>query len=85
MNKQDGTLFWEKDLKELNKTADWFAPVLINNQVILTSSAGDILFLDTKTGQQKRQEKTNPLSKAPVLAKETMLLLTTHGDLLIYK
>jgi outer membrane protein assembly factor BamB len=85
LNKQDGTLFWEKDLKELNKTADWFAPVLINNQVILTSSTGDILFLDAKTGLQKRQEKTNPLAKAPVLAKETMLLLTTQGNLLIYK
>ena len=85
LDKQNGTLFWEKDLKELSKTADWFAPVLVNNQVILTSSEGNMLFLDAKTGQQKRQEKISPLLKAPVLAKETMLLLTTRGDLLIYK
>ncbi len=85
LDKQNGTLFWEKDLKELSKTADWFAPVLVNNQVILTSSEGNMVFLDAKTGQQKRQEKISPLLKAPVLVKETMLLLTTQGDLLIYK
>lgn len=85
LNKQRGSKYWEADLSAIGKGRTWFGPVLVNGELVLTSSEGDIVFFDAKTGKEVRREKQDKLIGAPVFAKNTMLLLTTKGDMLFYQ
>lgn len=82
LNKQRGSKYWETDI---DKGRTWFGPVLVNGELVLTSSEGDVVFFNAKTGQEIRREKQEKLIGAPVFAKDTMLLLTKQGDMLFYQ
>lgn len=82
LNKQRGSKYWETDV---DKGRTWFGPMLLNEELVLTSSEGDIVFYNAKTGQEIRREKQEKLIGAPVFAKDTMLLLTKQGDMLFYQ
>ena len=86
LNKDKGTLYWEVPLTTLDKgTVSWYGPVLAGQSLIITSSLGDIVFYDPKTGKEQRREKQDELYGAPVFADGRMILLTTDGDLLVYQ
>ena len=88
LNKNQGKLFWKvalTGLKDRDNAAIWYGPVLINNSVVVTSSLGDVVFYNAKTGKEERHEKQDELIGAPIVVGETMLLLTTDGTLLFYQ
>ncbi|MBR6412184.1 MAG: PQQ-binding-like beta-propeller repeat protein [Alphaproteobacteria bacterium] len=88
LDKTQGKLFWKTALtalKDRDNEAVWFGPVLVNNAIIVVSSLGDIVFYNAKTGQEMRHEKQDELVGAPIVVGETLLFLTTDGNLLFYQ
>ena len=88
LDKGQGKLFWKSalvGLKDKDNKAIWYGPVLVNNSVVVTSSLGDIVFYNAKTGKEERHEKQAELFAAPVVVGETILFLTADGDLLFYQ
>jgi len=86
LNKDSGAQYWETSLTSSDKdTPTWYGPVLAGQSLIVTSSLGDIIFFDPKTGKEQRREKEDELYGAPVFSNDRMILLTTDGDLLIYQ
>ena len=85
LNKRRGSQYWDADLSSFGKGRIWFGPVLVNGELVVTSSEGDIVFFDSKTGKESRREVQDKLVGAPVFAQNTMLLLTQKGDMLFYQ
>ena len=84
LDKKRGGLYWETQLTSKEENAVWFGPVAADNQLIVTSTEGDIVFYDIKTGQETWRDRQDSFVAAPVIADDTILLLTTDGDLLLY-
>ena len=57
----------------------------MNGELIVSSSEGDIVFFNPKTGKESRREVQDKLVGAPAFAQNTMLLLTQKGDMLFYQ
>ena len=88
LNKNQGEQFWSVALtpgKPDKEQAVWYGPVLVNDFVIVSSSKGDIVFYDPKTGAEVRREMQKPLAGSPVFSGDTMLILDTKGNLLFYQ
>ena len=86
LNKKNGKKYWETPLLGHGKTAPrWYGPVVGGNSVIVTSSDGDIIFFDIRTGKETSRGTTKALVRSPVLVGGAMLLMTADGDLLIYR
>lgn len=85
LNKKRGSKYWETDLSAIGKGRTWYGPVLMNDELIITSSEGDIVFFNAQTGKETRHDIQKKLIAAPVFAKNTMLLLTIHGEMLFYQ
>ncbi len=86
LDKKTGALIWETELtsKEPNGIA-WKGPVLANNQLLIVSNKGDIVFIDAYTGATKQTIKTDPLSNKPILGTEKVILFTNDADLITYQ
>ncbi len=86
LDKTSGALIWEQQLlsKEQKKCA-WFAPVLANNQLIITSTAGDVLFVDAISGEINKKTVMDELAGAPIINGEMLIFYTTDADLIAYK
>ncbi len=86
LDKENGALIWETPLtgKELKGVA-WKGPVMANNQLLVVSNKGDILFVDAVTGDVKQTMKSEPLSNKPILGKNKVILFTDDADLITYQ
>jgi len=88
LSKNQGKVFWQTKLtaaKDRDNQAVWYGPIGVNNELIVVSNLGDIVFYDMKNGAEKRREKQKEFVGAPVVAGNTLLLLATDGSLLFYQ
>ncbi len=86
LDKQNGTLIWETGLKSKDdKGVAWKGPVLANNQLLIVSNKGDILFVDAIKGEIKQTMKTEPISNKPILGNSKVILFTNDADLITYQ
>ncbi|MBR5129840.1 MAG: PQQ-binding-like beta-propeller repeat protein [Alphaproteobacteria bacterium] len=87
LNKHTGKVFWNTALTshDTEEHAFWKGPLLVGDNAILTSSNGDIIFIDIKSGQERNRLEVDGIAVAPINVDGTVLFLTEDADLLAYK
>jgi len=91
--RRDGRIRW---VKQLPHTADpddanaeilsWQGPVMAGEQLYVTSSGGDLITLSPFDGDQiNKLTLPAPAATSPVVAEETVFILTEDADLLAYR
>ncbi len=86
LNTTNGHTVWETNLtsKETNGIA-WKGPVLINNQLVIVSNKGDILFIDALNGSLKQHLQNESFSNKPILGTNKVIFYTNDADLIAYQ
>ena len=86
INKHTGKVYWNTPLSsQAEGLAVWKGPLLVGDNAIVVSSLGDIVFVDAKTGSEKRRLETDGIAVAPINVDGTVLFLTEDADLLAYR
>jgi len=91
LNRQTGAVYWIKELqpKEKNKklnTQAWKGPVFAGGRLIIASTKGRVLEIDPQTGKILNSFKTEDgVVVTPIVANNTLLLLTEEGELIAYR
>ncbi|MBQ8251415.1 MAG: PQQ-like beta-propeller repeat protein [Alphaproteobacteria bacterium] len=86
MNKYNGRLIWEKELySKTEKRVSWHMPVPINNQIVATSSEGDVIVFDMLTGTETKKLKMEKLFVSPTAYNNGLLFYTDDADLIMYR
>jgi outer membrane protein assembly factor BamB len=92
MSKLDGTVLWIQQLesfqnaKKRKKRTVWIGPVLAGNRLVVASSQGDVTLLDPRSGTiMKEMSVKAPVFVPPVIANETVYLLTDEAKLVAFK
>jgi len=88
----DGTVLWIKQLenfkneKKRKERTVWTGPILAGNRLVVGSSRGDVKMLDPRSGEIiKEMSVKAPLFVPPVIANETVYLLTDEAKLVALK
>ncbi|MBX9620988.1 MAG: PQQ-binding-like beta-propeller repeat protein [Alphaproteobacteria bacterium] len=64
----------------------WEGPILAGGQLYLVSIHGNLLSLDPKNGKIiKEQNLGSPISLPPIVAQDTLFILTDNGDVMAFK
>jgi outer membrane protein assembly factor BamB len=89
LQRKDGRVKWITQLdrwehpEDKDGTIVWAGPVLVSNRLIMVSNTGVILAVSPYTGKKLGSEEFDGGSMiAPVVANETLYLLTKHAKLL---
>ncbi len=91
INKNNGKILWQThflDEYPLEERNDIYlsGPIMINTQLLLTSSNGIVYVISAQNGKTlKRLDFKEPLPLAPIAAEKTVLFMTNEADLLAYK
>lgn len=92
LSKLDGTILWiqqlenYKNAKKRKKRTVWTGPVLAGNRLLVASSGGDVTILDPRSGSVLKDMKVNSgVFVPPVIANETVYILTDDAKLVAYK
>lgn len=92
MSKLDGTVLWiqqlenYKNAKKRKERTVWTGPVLAGNRLLVASSAGDVTILDPRSGEVlKEMSVKSPIFVPPVIANETVYILTDDAKLVAFK
>lgn len=86
LNKKDGSLFWETKLtSKSKKNVAWRMPIPVNNQLIVTSSDKDMLFVSMNDGKITTAQTSDRLFATPLTYNKHLLLYTEDADLILYK
>ncbi|GGD02605.1 PQQ-binding-like beta-propeller repeat protein [Aquisalinus flavus] len=92
INRNDGAVVWVEQLpkyaneKKKKDRLAWSGPVLAGGELVLASSGGQLVFASPQNGEVLRTEKlTSGTSATPVIANETLYVLTTDGKLSAYR
>ncbi|MAV46756.1 MAG: hypothetical protein CBC49_008340 [Alphaproteobacteria bacterium TMED89] len=91
VDRDTGGIAWARSLPKFADAArldrvEWFGPVLAANRLILASSTGLIITVSPSTGKLLgRVQNRAGFVASPVIAQNTMLLITENGDLVAYK
>lgn len=84
-----GQVVWIKKLPcdpEQHFKGVWEGPVLAGGQLYLVSIHGDLLSLDPKNGEViKEQNLGASVSLPPIVAQNTLFILTDNGDVMAFK
>lgn len=84
-----GQVVWIKKLTcdpEYPFKGFWEGPILAGGQLYLVSIHGNLLSLDPKNGEIiKEQNLGAPVSLPPIVAQDTLFILTDNGDLMAFK
>lgn len=87
LSAQSGETIWATELAEYRDADDqvdairYGGPVLVNNQLLLTSSEGELLIFDPQTGAEKSSVSVGGLTGlGPVVANGTIYLMTSAGE-----
>lgn len=84
----DGLIIWllRLESEDDDKPAVWNGPVLAGGRLILASSDGYLVEVDPQTGELLRDVKTGaPVVRAPVVAGDTVYVLTEDARLRAYR
>lgn len=92
LSKLDGTVLWIQQLenfkneKKRKERTVWTGPLLAGNRLIVASSRGDVKALDPRSGTiVKEMTLKAPIFVPPVIANETVYLLTDEAKLVALK
>ena len=92
LSRRDGLIRWVTQLPRFRKPADrtgritWSGPLLASDRLILVSSTGSAVAISPYTGELLGELKLpDGAMVAPVLANETLYVLTDDGDLVAYR
>ena len=92
LSKLDGTVLWIKQLenfkneKKRKERTVWTGPILAGNRLVVGSSRGDVKMLDPRSGEiVKEMSVKAPIFVPPVIANETVYLLTDEAKLVALK
>ncbi|MGM0422168.1 MAG: PQQ-binding-like beta-propeller repeat protein [Pseudomonadota bacterium] len=89
LSRLDGRIYWVEPLPKAEKkdrTLLWQGPVLAGGRLITVNNHGHVLELDPATGKvQDEWETGGKPATAPVVADNTLYVLTTGGDLMAYR
>lgn len=86
LNKTTGAVFWRTPLTSSGTGAvRWFGPTLTDTQAIITSSAGDMVFVNVLTGKTTWETRLDKMSVAPILADNRLVVLTDKAELRVYR
>ncbi|MES2728669.1 MAG: PQQ-binding-like beta-propeller repeat protein [Pseudomonadota bacterium] len=88
LHKLTGQIRWVTPLKDKNKDKwiQYAGPVLAGNLLYVASSEGHLLRIDPLTGQDQGTLSIGSATKiAPIVANETLLLVTEDGSLIAYR
>ena len=90
--RKDGAIRWKTEMPRYSDSEKrtgqirYFGPILAGHRLILTSSAGDILAFSPYNGQfLGRISVGDSISTAPILATETLIILTDGGTIQAYR
>ena len=88
----NGTILWIEELERFEDPDDredpiyWSGPVMASGRLILAGSHGYFLEIDAQNGQTLRTTRTKKnVQIAPIVANETLYLLSEDGTLIAYK
>lgn len=88
LSEKDGAVKWTTDIRELYadklpKYTEFVGPLLINGNVVVFGSNGDILKLDISTGAQKCIEKIDGMrtSRTPIIVGKKLFAVTDRAEL----
>jgi len=92
LSKLDGSVVWMTQLREFKKAkkrktrVSWAGPVLAGERLLLFSSLGDGVELNPYTGAVSREFKVGePVFVPPIIANETVYVLTDEAKVIAYK
>ncbi len=92
MSREDGRVAWIQELpryeneKRKKNRITWNGPIIAGGQLVLTSSSGEVLLLDPKSGDTMGRRKIGKGSNiSPVLANQQLFILTENGKLTAYQ
>ncbi len=81
----NGNIIWSKKIDIADAKAIAFDPLLVNNQVILTFSNGELIRVNPYTGKIIRKEKlTSVIDTTPIIIEDKFIILS-NADIIIYK
>ncbi len=87
LSRDSGSIVWVTDLNTLDEDAVWTLPVLAGGRLIVANSEGRVAEYAPESGELIRDWKVGGggVSIAPVVAGETLYILTNSGSLTAYK
>lgn len=85
INIKNGNIIWSKKLDIEDKNVLAFDPILINNQLIVTLSDGQIIKINPYNGKIIQTQKlTSVIDTSPIIIEDKFIILS-NADLIIYK
>ncbi|MEP4051821.1 MAG: PQQ-binding-like beta-propeller repeat protein [Litorimonas sp.] len=92
LSKLDGTILWiaqlesYKNEKKRKERTVWTGPLLAGNRLVVASSAGNVTLLDPRSGAVIKEMKVKSgVFVPPVIANETVYILTDEAKLVAFK
>ncbi len=92
LSKLDGTVLWIQQLenfkneKKRKERTVWTGPILAGNRLVVASSRGDVKLLDPRSGEVvKDMDVKSAVFVPPVIANETVYILTDEAKLVAFK
>ncbi len=87
-----GRVYWSKflpdflDKKQTKQDIQWFGPVIAQENLIITNSVGEILYLSPQDGHLiSKQKINNGFVMAPIIVNNIMLLTIKNGTIIAFK
>lgn len=87
LEKETGKIYWVTPLplSAEGKPLLWTAPIAVNEQLLVCSSAGDIMYLNLSDGSKyKRLTTKDGIVAQPIVLRDHLYLLTESGQILKY-
>ena len=87
LQKETGKVYWVTalPLSLEGKPLLWTAPIAVNEQLLMCSSSGDMMYLNLSDGSKYKHLHTKDgISSQPIVVKDHLYILTDSGQLVKY-